>query len=236
MRRFDFSNLFEIEGTESIAAYTLDDVPELRGVDVDAMKLDTQGLELPILNAAKTAVESAICIETETGFCQNYKGETTFDQSRFMSAKGFGLFSINVNHCVPRLNQLARESHQEQVLWCEAIWMRDFLSVQGDAKAGLSREKAIKALCLYANHGCFSFGLVTADFFRQNGLIDNEEFEALARGVAFWQLSTKQGVTVMGKVLRSALHLLPRRFYASIEHALSDLYHVPHPFRRFFGK
>jgi len=56
----------------------LDDIRELQNVEIDAMKLDTQGLELPILSSAEARVDRCILIETETGFCENYRGETTF--------------------------------------------------------------------------------------------------------------------------------------------------------------
>ena len=234
LRRFSFSDLFEMVSSDAIAAYALADVPEIQGVDVDAMKLDTQGLELPILKAAQRLVESCILIETETGFCENYKGETTFDQiAQYMSSMGFSLFDINADHRIPRRNTLAGASRQEQILWCEAIWMRDLLSTDHEAVVNLSREKALKALCLYANHGCYSFGLEAAEFFYNKGLIWKEEYETLRHDVSCWELGTrKQRRSLKKKLLRSTLDLVPRRFFGSIVSVLEDLRRSRHPIAR----
>ena len=106
-------NLFVPDGSVTITGYRLDEVRELAGKDIDAMKIDTQGMELPILQAALPFLESSISVETETGFTQNYEGETTFDQIlAFMDSHGFGLFGIDANHAVAPEESLERGSRK----------------------------------------------------------------------------------------------------------------------------
>jgi FkbM family methyltransferase len=220
LRRFTFADLFEVDGAEQISAFALDDIPELQDVEIDAMKLDTQGLELPILRSAEPRVDRCILIETETGLCQNYREETTFDQiMQFMLQKGFGLFDINTDHRIPRTGHLAPEAHNEQMLWCEAVWMRDF--VKRPPALPLTREKALKALYVYANHGCYSFGAQMATYFHERGLLTPEELAQTA-DVSFWKLRSPSP-SIRRRFLKLALQIVPRPYHHSIVSAIREL-------------
>lgn len=233
LRRFAFSDLFEVGGTETVTAVTLDGIDELRDVDVDAMKLDTQGLELPILRAAERVVSGCILIETETGFTDNYLGESTFDQvAHHMRAKGFGLFGIHANHSIPRRNGLSGEARNEEILWCEAVWLRDFRREPSKAAGRISREKALKALCIYAHHGCISFGLESAGRFVESGALTSQEYGDLASSASSWKLRSAEGALSANRLLRGMLALIPRRYYASILAHMSELSGVRHPLSR----
>jgi len=234
LRRFTVFDLFEIEGTQQITATKLNDVTELQTIEIDAMKLDTQGLELPILSAAANMVDRCILIETETGLSENYHDETTFDQiMQFMLAQGYGLFAINTNHRVPRSNGFSGAATNEQILWCEAIWLRDFL--RKPPQASLTREKAIKALCMYANHGCYSFGLETAGYFHRSGLIRDEEFEWMSKDLSFWKFPEARP-SLRRRLLRFALDMVPRRYFGSIAANLNALDGSLHPINRIARK
>ncbi len=186
------------------------------------MKLDTQGLELPVLKSAGRFLEESIWIETETGLAENYENETTFDQILpFMNAAGFGLFGINPNHSVSRQNRLAGFSWNEQLLWCEAVWLRDYRASSREALARLTRAKALRALCLYANHGCISFGLEAAALFRDLGLITGAEFDAMERSAAWWALP-RPGLSPRW-IMRALLYWVPRRFLGTLQRQAATL-------------
>jgi len=220
LRRFTWSDLFELEGTQQISAFMLDDIRELQNVEIDAMKLDTQGLELPILSSAEGRVDRCILIETETGFCENYRGETTFDQiMQFMLRKGFGLFDINTNHRIPRTGHLAPQAYNEQMMFCQAVWIRDF--VKRPPAQALTREKALKALYIYANHGCYSFGAEMAAYFHKGGLMTQEELAQTA-DVSFWTLRSLKP-SIRRRFLKMALQIVPRRYHGSIGSAIKEL-------------
>lgn len=222
LSRFTYSELFELVATEMIAGYRLDEVRELAGIDMDAIKVDTQGLELPILKAALPFVESSVCIETETGLTQNYEGETTFDQIlSFMSSQGFGLFGIDASHAVARKNRLSGISRNEQILWCEAVWLRDYYKLPSEKQKKLTRAKALRALCLCANHGCLSFALEAAALFRDLNLITGAEYDVMASGDSWWQLPCKG--TGTRKAIQSVLNYVPRRYLGKFRAKLVSL-------------
>ena len=234
LERFEFGHHFEVEGTEKIQGYTLDEIDELKNVDVDIIKVDTQGLELPILQGGQHTLRNSIMIETETGFVKNYLGETTFDEiAAYLKAKGFGLFFINSTHQQPRRNPLARFAENEELLWCEAIWFRDYQnSASSEALASLTREKALKALSIYANHGCLAFGYEMAEVFAKKNLVSKMELQALAAGPMAWELPKVDLAEEKDSRLRKLIRYIPRKFYSPMLFHLNDLKNTPHPFSR----
>ncbi|MHB8760496.1 MAG: FkbM family methyltransferase, partial [Thiobacillus sp.] len=153
--RFAFHDLFDVRGEEAIAVRAIDKIEELNGFSPDVIKIDVQGLELPILSKAGRLLESAFYVETETGFTANYVGETTFSQlDAFMQANGFLMFDINTNHRIPRNNQFKeRPTGKEQILWAEAVWLKDYVGLERQGKfdaLGLDEPKAKKILTLCA--------------------------------------------------------------------------------------
>ncbi len=231
LRRFSFSELFEVKDAEEMPARPLGSIPELEDADVDAIKIDTQGLELPILTSAEEIVRDCVLIETETGFCENYLGETTFDQiMEYMRAMGFGLFDINASHRVSRANALSKKTSNEQILWCEAIWLRDYCQIDANHMARISRQKALKALCIFANHGCISFGLEAAARFADHGVLSFDELQALSVDTASWVIGKKKRAeSIKSAALKAVLNLIPRRHYGEIHETLRKLRDTEHP-------
>ena len=235
LSRFSYHDLFTVESTSTIEATTLEDVEQLRGVDVDAIKSDTQGLELPILEAALSKVDSVFLIETETGLVENYKQETTFHQiSRFMQEKHFLLFDINMNHRISRANQFVKETRNHQILWCEAIWLKDYIRIDMERGLGIDRPKALKALLMCANHGCIDYGFELATLFFKKGLIIQDEYDSLKHRDG-WMLSKRdQPGRGMRGIIRSAVECVPKRYSAALGSIMLESSKRPYPFGRMF--
>lgn len=170
LNRFSYSDLFIQTGTESVTCTTLNDLARGQGLKADIIKLDTQGLELPILESGDEILKSAFCVETETGFMENYIGETTYAQiDEFMRSKGFFMFDINI-HRVGRMNSLSEHGNY-QPIWCEAVWLFDFVN----AKRKPSREQAIKALTICKALKYYDYGFELACYFHKLGVLDSNE-------------------------------------------------------------
>ena len=75
---------------------TLDRIVEREGVRVDAIKVDTQGTELGILEGARVALNSTILIaEVEVSFFARYRQQALmWDIVAFMEAQGFELIDL----------------------------------------------------------------------------------------------------------------------------------------------
>lgn len=184
LNRFSYRDLFKIEGKENINTVLLSKVESLKDFDVDIIKTDTQGLELPILSKAGDLMDKAFFIETETGFVENYKGETTYAEiDLFMRSNGYLLFDLNTNHRISRDNVFKQEATgSEQILWCEATWMKDYVSLFQNGLISvnaINREKALKVLIICALQGCIDFGFELAILFNELKVLDLMELKAL---------------------------------------------------------
>ncbi len=202
--RFSFGDLFKVTGHESVDVRSIDNIEELEDYALDVMKLDVQGLELPILEKADNLLEQAFYVETETGFVENYIGETTYSQiDTFMRSKGFLLFDMNISHRISRDNNFKNHTTgKEQILWCEAVWLKDYIALgkSKDFKPDtLSENKIKKILVLCALEGCFDYGLELATFFHDNNLLSKGDLESLSQ-IESWMIS-ESTVSEDGKVL-----------------------------------
>lgn len=230
LSRFDYYDLFTIEETSQIRAKTLGDVEELKGVNIDAIKCDTQGLELPIFLSAPDIIDNAFLVETETGFVENYKGETTFTQiSEFMQKKDFLLFGINTSHRVSRNNQFSNKSSNQQILWCEAMWIKDYVAIEQKVGLNIDRAKALKALMLCANHGCIDYGFELSTLFFEKKLITDSEYKSL-KDIKGWYLQKpKSSNKIYAGLIKSVIHFLPRRIIRKLGNIFLEVSSKPHP-------
>jgi FkbM family methyltransferase len=94
--QFEFPG-FEIDRTVRVDARTLDTVMASNGeIDIDVIKLDTQGTEFDILANATDSLEKALLVEVEVEFFEMYKGQKLFsDICALMAEKGFDLLYLN---------------------------------------------------------------------------------------------------------------------------------------------
>jgi FkbM family methyltransferase len=174
LERFVFSPLFADAGETRVECITLDALHQ-RGVvtRADVIKLDTQGMELPILRSAGRLLEGCLCVETETGLTDNYHSETRFDQvAAFMRDSNFILYDLVLQR-MPRKNDLQGYGIH-QPLWCEAIWIRDLVR-----DGGCTREAVLKMLMICRTLGFSDFGAELAAHAFGSGLLSPEQATAL---------------------------------------------------------
>mgnify|MGYP000049816143 FL=1 len=168
LNRFSYSDLFSVLNKSKIKTFALDDIAEIKDEDFDAVKMDTQGMELPILKGGKKILSNVFYLETETGFLDNYRGETTFSQvTEYLLQQNFIMFDINPNHRVRRKGPFANSKQSlGQPLWCEAVWLKDLIKChkQGTLPS-VDRAKAIRCLLLCASNGFYDFGYELAELF-----------------------------------------------------------------------
>jgi hypothetical protein len=229
--RFAFHDMFDVQGEEHIPVRAIHKIEELNGFSPDVIKIDVQGLELPILSDAGHLLESAFYVETETGFTENYVGETTFSQlDGFMQANGFLMFDINVNHRISRNNRFKESpTGMEQILWAEAVWLKDYIGLDSQGRfdtQNFSEQKVKKVLALCALQRCYDYGLELAEFFYRKGLLSKRELDALGNieawdihGAAGANLSDESPVSAKFRILAGLLNVLPDRLRNALHKA-----------------
>jgi len=87
----------QIVGTMPIRVDTLDAIVLRDGHTVDAIKVDTQGSELEILQGAASCLEETVLLaEIEVSFFERYVGQARFDEIvGFMRERGFDLLDLH---------------------------------------------------------------------------------------------------------------------------------------------
>lgn len=97
----------QITGTLEMPVDTLDAVAAQAGRGVDAIKVDTQGSEIGILNGARRCLaETVILAEIEVSFFERYEGQALFgDIETLMRGSGFELLDLYRLKRYRRLNR-----------------------------------------------------------------------------------------------------------------------------------
>ncbi|MFA5995913.1 MAG: FkbM family methyltransferase [Patescibacteria group bacterium] len=215
LNRFYYKDLFTVIDSSTINVKALSDIKELCGIDFDVMKIDTQGLELPILQQAESILEEIFYLEPETGFVENYKGESTFaDVNNFLRKHNFLLFDFNDSHRIARDNVFQHHlTGKEQPLWTEAVYLKDYIALHKQNSpqiAQLTRTKALKVLLLCAVQGCYDYGYELAGLFQTLNLITSTEYQELSNTSA-WQFHSALGDSGIKEMIK-------RMIAGTIEH------------------
>jgi FkbM family methyltransferase len=134
---------FRVVGTEVLQTVRLDDVDDL---DVDFIKLDTQGSELEILQNGKRRLADTVVIETEVEFVPIYQDQPLFgDMQVFLRKQGFVLHKMI--DCVgrPFRPMIPPDPNLpiSQLLWADAIFVRDFTRLDTYSDEGLLKAAAV---------------------------------------------------------------------------------------------
>jgi len=110
----------------------LDDIAQARGTDF--LKLDVQGAELMILQHAKEVLKSVAIIQCEVEFVELYEGQPLMaDIDAFLRGEGFCF--MRFAYTMGRPFKPLRKSDSpykeiSQMLWGDAIYVRDFRMLQ----------------------------------------------------------------------------------------------------------
>jgi FkbM family methyltransferase len=145
-----FAQWGQVVGTEDIDTVRLDDVAETDGADL--LKLDVQGAELMILQNARQRLSRALVVQVEAEFLQMYEGQPLFSELElFLREQGFvfhRFFPLVSRVIKPMVVNNTAFSGLSQIVWCDAIFVKDFIRPDG-----LSAEDILKLAVIL--HDCY---------------------------------------------------------------------------------
>ena len=130
-----FQNLAEVVtpvATHPVNTIRIDDIAEID--DVDFLKIDVQGAELPVLQNATRAMSSALVVQVEVEFLELYQGQPMFaDVDIFLRAQGFQFHtfaSFGGRAFKPLVPNGDKNAAFRQYLWSDAIYVRDWMHLE----------------------------------------------------------------------------------------------------------
>jgi FkbM family methyltransferase len=142
-----FQNLEEltrVHKTYRVQTTRLDDIPELKGTDF--LKVDVQGAELLVFEGAAQLLDDVLVVETEVEFVPLYEGQPLFaDIDAFLRSKGFLLHRLERTGRTfkPLIFNNDINATLSQILWGDAIYVRDFMQFDQLSGAALLKLATI---------------------------------------------------------------------------------------------
>ena len=164
-------DFMRVIATRRVVTHRLDDLPEAR--DADYLKLDVQGAELMVLRGAVKTLEKVLVVHTEAEFIEIYKKQPLFaDLDGFLRAHGFVLHKFPSLNALPFRTSLAEKfpgGKTSQLMWCDVVYVRDFLYFER-----LSPPQLLKLAAIlhqnYASHDLVALALQAYDARKNSGL------------------------------------------------------------------
>lgn len=183
-----------ITGTVDMPVDTLDAIAAREGKQVDAIKVDTQGSELGILEGARACLSGSLFVaEIEVSFFERYRGQPLLrDVEAFMAGHGFELVDLYRLKRYRRGNSfgignisLGRGQRAGRLAYGDALFLlsEDSLVRRIEAEGEDLAMKAILALLVYgkADVAAALFERVRASFDARRGEVVAAYFRSLSR-------------------------------------------------------
>jgi len=123
---------FSVVETSEVKTVRLDDIDEIESPDF--VKIDVQGAELMVMENALKTFSNVLVLETEVEFVSIYKNQPLFgDIQKFLVERGFIMHKlIDIAGRTLRPIKLRPNPYKSisQVLWADAIFIRDYTNLQ----------------------------------------------------------------------------------------------------------
>ena len=150
--KFTNSERFKVEKNIKLNADTLGNQLKINNInEVDFIKIDTQGYELPILRGYANNFDSVIGLEIEVEFEPMYEGQPLFsDVDNFVKDKGFSLVDLK-RYYWKRQNNVNTGNSKGQMIFGDALYFKSPEQIL--LMPNISQEKIIRCIFIYLAYG-----------------------------------------------------------------------------------
>jgi FkbM family methyltransferase len=176
LNKFPDSKRFEIIKTIKIITDTLDNQLRLNGItQIDFIKIDAQGHELPILRGAMNSLKEVIGLELEVEFVPLYENQPLFsDVYDFVSKFGFNLLDIKRYYWKRKNTNDYGNNRKGQIVFGDALFIRPPENIL--SSPGITETKVINSISVYLAYGYFDLAEIVSRLANKNGLLSNDLF------------------------------------------------------------
>ena len=148
LSKFPEVERFDVTKRIRIKADTLDNQLKRNDIsEIDFIKIDTQGHELPILEGGVDCLGKAIGLELEVEFAPLYEKQSLFGEvDSFVRGYGFELFDIR-RYYWKRKESVNTGSQKGQLVFGDALYFRSPERVL--LMDEITQEKIVRSICVY---------------------------------------------------------------------------------------
>ncbi len=189
---FDFLNKFpdaerhEVIRTIKIWTDTLDNQLKKNNIpEIDFIKIDAQGYELPILRGSINTLEKVICLELEVEFAALYRDQHLFNEvDNFVRGMNFELFDIK-RYFWRRNNSKDFGNRKGQIVFGDALYFKspEQILLMND----LTQEKIIRSICVYLAYGYPDLAQTLFNSAYSKGILSRESHNSIALIILYFK-------------------------------------------------
>jgi len=213
IKQFPDAERYEIEKVTKIKTVQLTThLLEKAGInDVDFIKLDVQGGELPILQGAEELIHDFLFgIKVEVEFTPLYRQQYLFaDVDNFLRSKGFQLFDLK-RHYWKRKSGADIQMCKGQIIFADALYLKTYENFAYSLKrlaVKKQKSKFLKSISVCLVYGLYDYVLYLCDRAVADGFLNIEEkkliYKQIYRGRMF-PLKNKRIVYIFYRIARIA--------------------------------
>ena len=239
LQRFDYGSFFNIKQKIEVETLSLDSIQKFSDLRVDALKIDAQGNELPILKGAESILKDVFLIEVESGLHKNYENETTFEElSPYLKEKGFTCMEVFTQPAQKRKNQARHwKSAKGQSMACESIWIRDLVRYDNEYIHSLTKSDLLSILSLCWLFGYSDYAIELLDHEYLGTLVDEGEKTVLVKEETWLKpVPRANSPSPFTRFIGHLFHLLPTTARRNLYTHLPEIAEKPNILKKFLGK
>lgn len=239
LQRFDYGSFFNLDQTIEVETLSLNSIEKFSDLRVDALKIDAQGNELPILEGADSLLNDVFLIEIESGLHKNYKNETTFDElCPYLNQKGFTCMEVFTQPAQKRKNKARQWKFAKgQSMACESIWLRDLIKCENEFLHSIKKSDflSILSLCWLFEYSDFAIELLDHEYL--GTLLEEDEKTVLGKEETWLKpLPKANSPSPFTRFISHLFHLLPTPTRRNLYTHLPEIAEKPNILKKFLRK
>lgn len=239
LQRFDYGSYFNLKQIIEVETLSLDSIEKFSDLRIDALKIDAQGNELPILQGAESILKNVFLIEVESGLHKNYENETTFDElSPYLRQRGFTCMEVFTQPAQRRKNKARHwECAKGQSMACESIWIRDLIRSDYRFLHSLTKSDflSILSLCWLFGYSDYALELINHEILSQ--LLDEVDKISLGKKESWLKpLAKADPPTALTRFIGHLTHLLSTPARRNLYKHLSSIAEKPNMIKEIFRR
>jgi len=191
LNKFPDAERFEVLKTIKIKTDTLDNQLNKNNiVEIDFIKIDTQGNEYSILNGSVNSLRNVVGLEVEVLFAPLYKGQPFFsDIDKYIRSNGFELFDIK-RYYWRRIGEYNYSRQKGQLAFGDALYFKN--PEQVVLIKDITKEKIIRSICIYMIYGYLELANILSNIATREGILTTEIHDVI--GLIIAKFRTKNAI------------------------------------------